>query len=300
MHFFILRQCKSKMQSQSQSQLILERVKHFFGSKFKVLNYSYDTKYEIFHKGNVCLELEFIPDDEGSLTTLNVSNLFKCNVNDLASHAALLGTIDQLAESIPFVQRITLRDASHIIVCDEYLQLNLLHILTTGKSWYNSFGYKSVDHAENASHNARTMNKTIDEVFARYANNDDFKRSIANPSKKLFPDLQTTMTVREYVKAVFHSVHHFPETKDKCTSEQRQKAFFLKGLIYYLLDDLKYNLELMKMVKRGPTKASPKSSPKGSAKASPKSGGNKRNKRRNKRTTKRNNRNKFNAATHHA
>jgi len=142
------------------------------------------------------------------------------------------------------VEYITLMDSSNIRICDVSISLAQLKILTTGQSWYNHFGYKTKWHDANVAHNAVIINTRIDDILSG-------KTLIETTGKKLFPELPTTMTVREYVQAVLDSVRHFPE---KCTPEQHEKASFLKTLIFELgwMNDLKYvNWDLIKIVERG-------------------------------------------------
>jgi len=281
-----------------QHPIIRERVIEFFGSNFTVRKAFSSDKYEILHGGKTCLDFEFMvddPTDDNQMPfiklenrtkprILKVSSVFKCQ-GDERKGASLMRLIDRLAESIPFVEYITLMDASNVRICDVSISLAQLKILTTGQSWYNHFGYKTKWHDANVAHNEGIINTPID--------NTSRKKLIEVAGKKLFPELPTTMTIREYVQAVLNAVRQFPETKDECTPEQHEKAAFLKTLIFELgwMNDLEYaNWDLIKMVKRGP-KASPKasspkaSSPKASSpKASPKSGGAKKSAKRNKRT----------------
>jgi len=184
---------------------------------------------------------------------LKVSGVFKCQ-GDERKGASLMRLIDRLAESIPFVEYITLIDSSNIRICDVSISLAQLKILTTGQSWYNHFGYKTKWHDANVAHNAVIINTRIDDILSG-------KTLIETTGKKLFPELPTTMTVREYVQAVLDSVRHFPE---KCTPEQHEKASFLKTLIFELgwMNDLKYvNWDLIKIVERGSNAAASARSP---------------------------------------
>jgi hypothetical protein len=265
-----------------QHPIVRERVNDFFGSNFTVKKDFSSDKYEIMHNGKKCLDFEFMvddPTDDNQMRfiklenrtkprILKVSGVFKCQ-GDERKGASLMRLIDRLAESIPFVEYITLMDSSNIKICDVSISLAQLKILTTGQSWYNHFGYKTKWHDANVAHNAVIINTRIDDISD--------KKLIETTGKKLFPELSTTLTVREYVQAVLDSVRQFPE---KCTPYQREKASFLKTLIFELgwMNDLQYsNWDLIKIVERrmkSSTKASPRSpkvSPKASTpKASPK------------------------------
>ena len=242
-----------------QHPIVRERVNDFFGSNFTVKKDFSSDKYEIMHGGKKCLDFEFMVDDptddnqmpfiklenrtKSRPRILKLSGVFKCQ-GDERKGASLMRLIDRLAESIPFVEYITLMDSSNIRICDVSISLAQLKILTTGQSWYNHFGYKTKWHDANVAHNAVIINTRIDDILSG-------KTLIETTGKKLFPELPTTMTVREYVQAVLDSVRHFPE---KCTPEQHEKASFLKTLIFELgwMNDLKYvNWDLIKIVERG-------------------------------------------------
>ena len=273
-----------------QHPIVRERVNDFFGSNFTVKKDFSSDKYEIMHNGKKCLDFEFMvddPTDDNQMRfiklenrtkprILKVSGVFKCQ-GDERKGASLMRLIDRLAESIPFVEYITLMDSSNIKICDVSISLAHLKILTTGQSWYNHFGYKTKWHDANVAHNAVIINTRIDDISD--------KKLIETTGKKLFPELPTTMTVREYVQAVLDSVRQFPE---KCTPEQREKTSFLNTLIYQvgLMNDLKYiNWDLIKRVERGPMSMSSMASSASSAQGH---GGNKRSaKRKRSRTTKR-------------
>ena len=247
---------------------ISERVKDFFGSPFNAKKAFSSDEYEITHGGIGCLDFEFIIEpgrekmpfikieNRTRPRILKVSRLAKCNgVNG----DSLLKMIDQLAASIPFVEYVTLTDRAHVMICGVDINLAHLKILTTGSSWYNRFGYKSNDHADDVAHNAVVINETMDNALEHAKRLSNFERSIEIPRKELFHDLPMTIPVKNYVQAVLDSVRHFPETKEKCTSKQTKMSFFLKSLIYHLSDNLRYNWELMKMVERGSNAASTRS-----------------------------------------
>ena len=280
------------------TSFIRERVAEIFGSNFTVRKAFSSDKYEIVHGGRTCLDFEFMYEDptddeqmplpfehDNKPRILKVSSVFKCQ-GDERKGASLMRLIDRLAESIPFVEYITLMDASNIMICDISISLAQLKILTTGQSWYNHFGYKTKSHDANVAHNAVIINTPVDDVMRKRLMCKNFIETIG---KKLFPELSTTMTVREYVQAVLDSVRPFPE---KCTPDQREKASFLHTLIYQVgwMNDLQYiNWNLIKRVERGPMSVALMASSASSAQGH---GGNKRNKRsrsakRNKRITKR-------------
>ena len=280
---------------QPETSVIRERVNEIFGSNFTVRKAFSSNKYEIVHGGKICLDFEFMdedPTDDDQMKfikhenrnkprILKVSGVFKCQ-GDERKGASLMRLIDRLAESIPFVEYVTLMDASNIMICDISISLAQLKILTTGQSWYNHFGYKTKSHDANVAHNEVIINTPVDDVMRKRLM---CKNLIETIGKKLFPELSTTMTVREYVQAVLDSVRQFPE---KCTPDQREKASFLNTLIFQVgwMNDLQYiNWDLIKRVERNPMTLASMASSASSAQGH---GGNKRSaKRSTKRTTKR-------------
>ena len=289
---------------QPETSVIRERVNEIFGSNFAVRKAFSSDKYEIVHGGKICLDFEFMdedPTDDDQMKfikdenrnkprILKVSGVFKCQ-GDERKGASLMRLIDRLAESIPFVEYVTLMDASNIMICDISISLAQLKILTTGQSWYNHFGYKTKRHDANVAHNEVIINTPVDDVMRKRLM---CKNLIETIGKKLFPELSTTMTVREYVQAVLDSVRQFPE---KCTPDQREKASFLKTLIFQVgwMNDLQYiNWDLIKRVERGPMSMALMASSASSAQGHGGTKRQKRNKRSRTRSAKRNKRSRRN------
>jgi len=96
-----------------------------------------------------CLELEFSGD------TLKVEYIRKCSG---ASGTQLLQMISKIAkkEGLSYV---TLDDKSRIEgICPDYkIPLYLIYILSTGKSWYNAYGYVSRNYSREVANNKRYL-----------------------------------------------------------------------------------------------------------------------------------------------
>jgi hypothetical protein len=106
--------------------------------------------YKIERGGKLCLELEFIEDEDDGSTILYISQIFKCGDGTPLTRD-MIKMIETMAKTLPvppwsLVKYIKLGDNSSIHVCTVDIKLHYLKILTTGESWYNSFGYKSVSH----------------------------------------------------------------------------------------------------------------------------------------------------------
>ena len=127
--------------------------------------------YKIKNGRDLCLEFEFDEHEDDGGTVLYISKIFKCSDDSKYNTREVIKLIETMAKSIPAppwsrVKYIKLEDGSSINVCAGHnssgmnIDLRYLKILTTGESWYNSFGYKSVNHDANVAHNAVIINKT--------------------------------------------------------------------------------------------------------------------------------------------
>jgi hypothetical protein len=159
------------------------------------------------------------------------------------------------------------------------IKFNYLKILTTGESWYNSFGYKSLNHDADVAHNAVIINRPMGELLSKL-----YDKKYIEKFKKRFPELNTDLTVKEYVTAMSNGI---PRSGTRiCAIDQEKRALLLFDLVHSIdrNDILQYDVRLQKKVERGvsprasPRASSPKgspraSSPKGSPKGSSKGGG---------------------------
>jgi len=241
----------------------------------------FNNGYKIEIGGKLCLEFEFIEDG----TVLYISKVFKCG-DGMPLTRDVIKLIEDMAKSIPVppwsrVKYIKLEDGSSINVCPGQnssgmnIDLRYLKILTTGESWYNSFGYKSLNHDANVAHNAVIINKPMHLLLSELVDQQYFDQAYIKKFKARFPELNTAdLTVKEYVTAMSKEV---PRSGTRtCTKEQEKRARVLSNLVDYFVwvvrqdDDtnpnyLEYDFRLQKKVERG-TKGSPKASPKGSPK----------------------------------
>jgi hypothetical protein len=245
--------------------------------------------YKIKNGRDLCLAFEIIEDededDDG--TVLYISKIVKCgDSSSMPLTRKVIKLIETMVKTIPdppwsLVKYIKLEDGSSINVCaGQNIDLRYLKILTTGESWYNSFGYKSLDHDANVAHNAVIINKPMHLLLSELVDQQYFDQAYIKKFKARFPELNTAdLTVKEYVTAMSKEV---PRSGTRtCTKEQEKRARVLSNLVDYFVwvvrqdDDtnpnyLEYDVRLQKKVERG-TKGSPK--PKASPKGSPKPGG---------------------------
>ena len=240
--------------------------------------------YKIKNGRDLCLQFEFIEDedeDDDDGTVLYISKIVKCGDGKPLTRE-VIKLIETMAKSIPVppwsrVKYIKLEDGSSINVCAGQnssgmnIDLRYLKILTTGESWYNSFGYKSLDHDANVAHNAAIINQPMDWLLSELVVQEYIDQKYINKFKARFPELNTAdLTVKEYVTAMSKAV---PRSGTRtCTKEQEKRTSLLFKLVYYIRmsEMLEYDFRLQKKVERGP-KASPRTSPSKSPKASSKS-----------------------------
>ena len=239
--------------------------------------------FKIKNGRDVCLEFEFIEDeDDDDGTVMYISKIFKCG-DGIPLTREVIKMIETMAKSIPVppwsrVKYIKLEDGSSINVCAGQnssgmnIDLRYLKILTTGESWYNSFGYKSLDHDANVAHNAAIINKPMHQLLSELVDQQYFDQAYIKKFKARFPELSTDWTVKEYVTAMSKAV---PRSGTRtCTKEQEKRASLLFNLVHSIGRSgmLEYDIRLQKKVERGPN-ASPRTSPKASPRTSPKPGG---------------------------
>jgi hypothetical protein len=210
----------------------------------------------------ICLQFEFVDHESTTkrypslprhpkykdLTVLHILHLSKCGAN---SGNTLLRLVDELAQSIPFVEHITLTDASNVKKCNKGLILPHLRILTSDR-----WGYKSpIHHAGNMHVNSELRNGNMREFL-------DINPLLRSAVMDAFPELNTNVTVHQYVKAIYEQIRSFPE-EDGCDDEQFKKISALQMLIGKL--NVEYYKELFKTVEHGSRGGSKRSASKRSA-----------------------------------
>lgn len=219
--------------------------------KFEVESVPHENgSYKIKNGRDLCLEFKFIEDEDDHSTTLYISKIFKCSADRPVSRE-LIKLIEKLAETISVppwssVKYIKMEDGSSIHVCSVDIDLRYLKILTTGESWYNSLGYKSLNHDANVAHNAVIINKPMYWLLSELYNQEDIEEFIA-----MFPEFSTDWTVQKYVTAMTKEI---PTSGTRiCTEEQRNKAYLLFNLLYFIgkSEMLEYDFRLQKKVERG-------------------------------------------------
>lgn len=214
-------------------------------SRLKLHNRS-DGSIEIRNGHDVCLVYKI----EG-LDQIYISKISKCSVGKPLTREAIK-MVEDFAKSDPDIRFIYLDDESFINVCGVPLQLRYLKILTTGQSWYNSIGYKSLNHDNDVAYNAGIINTPMNQLLSEllYTEVNMFPRlppTLEN-LQSFFPGLSLEMKVKDYVTAMSKQLPRSGTTN--CTVEQVNKAKLLYNLIDAIRGSLKYDDSLHKMINK--------------------------------------------------
>lgn len=222
----------------------------------------------------ICLQLIITP-----LETIVVSGLAKCNgvTQKEGSGAALMLKVKQLAKTLK-INTIQLYDDSKVRVCDgngnTEIDLFRLKILTKGKSWYNSLGYKSEYYAEEIEHNREVITSPMSKVAS------ELKLKLKLDAEPL-PD----ETVQQYITRLLQLQHIHPHPHPPC---EHENGAYLKHVIDNVSKLLWYERMLEKKIRMRSSSSSSSSS---------KSGGIRRIRRRRTRKTRTNGTNHRNHPT---
>jgi hypothetical protein len=166
----------------------------------------------------------------------------------------MLERIDNLAKTFDF-DKICLEDASQISVCNLFIDLGILKILSTGKSWYNSNGYYSDSYASESKENAEFISRRFGEVFSIdqilaqktnyptggreiFSNPDIVYQVLVDITKKPKEELMTTMTVQQ----VFEKIVSYLKTKNNkvCTQQDKLETMVLFLLVNAIKNNIKH------------------------------------------------------------
>ena len=104
---------------------------------------------------NQCLELNI----QGNY--MKVEYIGKCNYR--INGTQIMGIIQKFVRDKGCINLVELQDTSSLLnLCNRYdIPLYIIYILSTGKSWYNSYGYKSVNYANEIRHNKQLLDMNI-------------------------------------------------------------------------------------------------------------------------------------------
>lgn len=160
----------------------------------------------------LCLEILISEDN------IYINNLVKCNAG---RGSELLNKIIQLSQLIK--KPIHLTDASVIIKCDDiYINLQCLHILSYGISWYNMFGFNSENQEEINEFNNQIINQLLRDFldYIIQKSQEIYEHNIENiPSKEnLIERLKkgsSNKRIQDYIKEQIDNYENYKSEKEE-------------------------------------------------------------------------------------
>jgi len=217
-----------------------ELIQTFFSPDKFIVERKYNNTFSIstIDDGTHCFTITLDHDK------IIINSLDKCGITGNES----LTLIDELSKIIPDVEYIELLDLSELPLCDDIgIDLAILKILTNGQSWYNSHNYFSDYYTDEIEHNKKIINmkynEFINKVYDILKNKIDNRRHIEQ-GNKLFPNLDNTLNVKDYYNKILDDINSDePRNKDKCK--------WLSNSIEHIVESniLKYDRNLVKIVK---------------------------------------------------
>lgn len=171
---------------------------------------------------NPCLELRIHRD------FMKVEYVNKCN--DRISGTQLLNIISNFAKDTGTITIIELQDTSKLPkLCYQYdFPLYIIYILSTGKSWYNTHGYKSLNYEQEVIHNARLLNMPMDE-FILQCNSLQFYPQREEDIREMMEEFYDVMNEHKFYKISKNRTRLNPQMTVKETFT-RLKKYLLKNM----------------------------------------------------------------------
>ena len=138
---------------------ILEK---YFNPLYFSVNEPYPGTVVVFsleNPNNQCLELKIHGNH------MKVEYISKCNYR--INGTQILGIIQKFVNERGGIDSVELQDTSRLLnLCNRYdIPLYIIYILSTGKSWYNSYGYKSMNYVNEIKHNRKLLDMNIIEFM---------------------------------------------------------------------------------------------------------------------------------------
>jgi len=179
----------------------------------------------------LCGQLQYKPKDN----TIHVNMIQKCST----SGTLFLENLDKLAEILQ-VNEIRLEDKSNIIfICDGKkitIEMPILYILSTGRSWYNSKGYISSDSENEIIHNSEIIQQDMTKFLKDLGYGDIDKEFLSRHN--LDSTVKTFFTTVKNYLMVNNDCQLILWLKDLFTKIKRKKTILYgvnlhKEFIYY-------------------------------------------------------------------
>jgi|LakMenEpi03Aug12_release.lakeMendotaPanAssembly.Ray.scaffolds.fasta_scaffold162237_2 hypothetical protein len=169
--------------------------------------------------GSKCVKLKL-----ESPVVLHVDSLNKCHAD---GGPGLLQAILSFAKAIK-VNQITLTDGAHIDICGVSIPLAPLKIVTTGRSWYNHYGYHSDNFSNEYEQNQRVINRSFNELITERP--DIFPPSAIERMRELM-SIDDGVTFADYILRFEKSIGRNKEC-------HKEKATLLRYIMQIIDDDM--------------------------------------------------------------
>jgi hypothetical protein len=199
---------------------IVRDVFPIFMFKISSKNYTFTIKTIINDTYKTCLIFTIFK------TYIYIYDLTKCGINGTSS----LKKMEKLAQKLPKIKFIKLEDGSEIRLCNNNLiiPMDILYILSTGQSWYNSLGYYSIEHDKNTFTNSQLLTLPIGKLLENCLykdnsteNKEELLKGISYFSSN--PNISTSL--------LFSKVRGYMKTdSDKCV----EKWVWLSKILYII------------------------------------------------------------------
>lgn len=159
---------------------------------------------------------------------MKVEYVNKCN--DRISGTQLLNIVSKFAKENGTINTIELQDTSKLPkLCYRYdFPLYIIYILSTGKSWYNTYGYKSTNYVNEVRHNARLLNMPMDE-FILQCNSLRFYPQDEEELREMMEEFYGVMNQHKFYKISKNRTRLNPQMTVKETFT-RLKKYLLKNM----------------------------------------------------------------------
>jgi hypothetical protein len=131
----------------------------FFPKEKYDIIFSSGSSIKIKNKSNneMCIEIHL---EEKSI---NIVNLEHCGYNGRTNLEAIIEYSKELNKKSKIIESLYLTDASYLKYHE--IDLSILYILSTGKSWYNQFGFISKKYPEEIEHNQKFLTMTLEQFL---------------------------------------------------------------------------------------------------------------------------------------
>jgi hypothetical protein len=192
-------------------------------------NSQFPPKYHITSNSDWCIDFHFEIDKR----KIELDNLNKCyNKSGSVNLKKIIDYGKYLKKSYNIIDKIELLDASTIY--DEKISLSLLSILSTGMSWYNSFGFISPNFNVEKEYNSKFLRMQFNE-FLDLCGNILFEQK-----KEYFDNLNNKIKkIKEYKEKKGSLTNRLQNSlAKKLNNKTKKNTLTAEGLLEYIMEEL--------------------------------------------------------------